>query len=201
MFPEYKKQRSISVKPNYQIRYGRDKMNGIKFITAILLLGFLTGTSIAENDSLNLNDAAGKEDILKPNQDVMGSATPVIMGKGLPNASIDLKPPQPKARLLSPTNTWSLKLIDSVERAVELQMSQSENVIWGEGTISIGGVVQAARATGTLDGNKANLDILTYDLTLFRLYLTMNRNSLSGDYHGYNASIMPWKGLAMGKIN
>lgn len=176
-------------------------MNGIKFITYILLLGFLTGASIAENDPLNLGDAAGKEDILKQNQDVIGSATPVIMGKGLPNASIDLKPSQPKARLLSPTNTWSLKLIDSVERAIELQMSQSENVIWGEGTISIGGVVQAARATGTLDGNKVNLDILTDDLTLFRLYLTMNRNSLSGDYHGYSASIMPWKGIAMGKIN
>jgi hypothetical protein len=176
-------------------------MNGIKFITAILVLGFLAVASIAENDPLNLDDAAGKGDIFKPNQDVMGNATPVIMGKGLPEASIDLKPPQPKARLLSPTNTWSLKLIDSVERTVELQMSQSENVIWGEGTISIGEVVQATRATGTLDGNKANLDILTDDLTLFRLYLTINRKSLSGDYHGYSASIMPWKGIAMGKIN
>jgi hypothetical protein len=93
-----------------------------------LVLGFLTGSSIAENDPLNLDDAAGK-DIFKPNQDVMGNATPVIMGKNLPDASIDLKPPQPKARLLSPTNTWSLKLIDSMERAVELQMSQSESSI------------------------------------------------------------------------
>ncbi len=176
-------------------------MNVIKFITAMLVLGFLTGSSIAENDPLNFDDAAGKEDIFKPNQDAMGNATPVIMGKSLPDASIDLKPPQPKARLLSPTNTWSLKLIDSMERTVELQMSQSENVIWGEGTISIGEAVQATRATGTINGNKANLDIITDDLTLFRLYLTMNRNSLSGDYHGYNASIMPWKGIAMGKIN
>lgn len=176
-------------------------MNGIKFITAMLALGFLIGSSIAEDDSLNFDDAAGKEDIFKPNQDAMGNATPVIMGKSLPDASIDLKPPQPKARLLSPTNTWSLKLIDSMERTVELQMSQSENVIWGEGTISIGEAVQATRATGTINGNKANLDIITDDLTLFRLYLTMNRNSLSGDYHGYNASIMPWKGIAMGKIN
>jgi hypothetical protein len=74
-------------------------------------------------------------------------------------------------------------------------------VIWGKGTIAMGEVVQAATATGTINGNKANLDILTDDLTLFRLYLTMNRKSLSGDDHSYNTSIMPWKGIAMGKIN
>jgi hypothetical protein len=176
-------------------------MNGIKFIAALLALGFLTGSAIGENDPLNLDDVAGKEDVIKPNQDVQGNATPVIMGKNLPASSIDLKPSQPSPRLLSPTSTWSLSLIDSMERAVELQMSQSENVIWGKGTIAMGEVVHAATATGTLNGNKANLDILTDDLTLFRLYLTMNRKSLSGDYHGYNSSIMPWKGIAMGKIN
>lgn len=185
-------------------------MNGIKFIAAMLMLGFLTGSAIAENDPLNLDDASAakedirntmNEDIFKPNQDVMGNATPVIMGKNLPEASIDLKSPQPKARLLSPTNNWSLNLMDSLERTVELQMSQSENVIWGKGTIAVGDVVQAATATGTISGNKANLDILADDLTLFRIYLTMNGKSLSGDYHGYSTSYKPWNGIAMGKIN
>ncbi len=186
-------------------------MNGIKFIAAMLMLGFLTGSAIAENDPLNLNNdaIAAKEDIrttmdeaiFTPNQDVLGNATPVIMGKGLPGASIDRKSPQPQARLLSPTNNWSLNLMDSLERVVELQMSQSENVIWGRGTIAVGDVVHAATATGTISGNKANLDILADDLTLFRLYLTMNGKSLSGDYHGYSTSYTPWNGIAMGKIN
>lgn len=82
-----------------------------------------------------------------------------------------------------------------------LQMSQSQNAIWGKGTIAVGEAVQDATATGTVNGNKVNLDILTDDLTLFRLSLTMNRKSLSGDYHGYSTSYTPWKGIAMGKIN
>ncbi len=185
-------------------------MNGIKFIAAILMLGFLIGSAIAENDPLNLDDAIAakedikttmNEDIFKPNQDVQGNATPVIMGKNLPEASIDLKSPKPQARLLSPTNNWSINLMDSLERAVELQMSQSDDAIWGRGTIKVGDIVQAATATGTISGNKANLDILADDLTLFRLYLTMNGKSLSGDYHGYSTSYKPWNGIAMGKIN
>jgi hypothetical protein len=184
-------------------------MNRIKFIVAMLVLGFLTGSAIAEEDPLSLDDAAAKEDIrttmdediFTPNQDALGSATPVIMGKNVAEASVDSKSPEPKERLLSPTNSWSLKLIDSMQRAVELEMSQSENVIWGKGTIAVGDVVQAATATGTLNGNKLDLDILDDDLTLFRLYLTMNKKSMSGDYHGYSTIYMPWKGIAMGKIN
>jgi len=46
-----------------------------------------------------------------------------------------------------------------------------------------------------------NLDVLTDDLTLFRLSLTMSGSSLSGDYHGYSPTIVAWKGIAMGKIS
>lgn len=184
-------------------------MNGMKLIAAVLLLGFLIWPAMAESDPLSPDYAAAKEDIsatmdediFKTNQDIQGEATPVVAGKNLPAASIDVNAPEPQERLLSPTNAWSLNLIDNQERAVMLQMSQSQNAIWGKGTIAVGEAVQDATATGTVNGNKVNLDILTDDLTLFRLSLTMNRKSLSGDYHGYSTSYTPWKGIAMGKIN
>ncbi len=63
------------------------------------------------------------------------------------------------------------------------------------------GSLQNATATGTTAGNKLNLDVLSDDLTLFHLSLTMSGKSLSGDYHGYSVRYVPFKGIAMGKIN
>jgi len=183
-------------------------MNWIKFPLIILLI-FLIASATAEDDPLNLDDAASMEgirntmgdDIIKSNPDFLGNPTPVITEKNLSGASVGRQSSQPKTRLLSPTSSWSLNLIDSLERAVGLQMSQSDDVVFGKGTIVVGNGIQTATATGTIIGNKLNLDILTDDLTLFRLSLTMNGKSLSGDYHGYSTSYVPLKGIAMGKIN
>ena len=144
--------------------------------------------------------AAAQEDIFSPVQDLLGNDTPVITGKNLPGASVGLQSSQPQARLLSPTGTWSLNLLDSQERAVALEMCQSNDAVFGKGTIAVGSSLQNATATGTVTGNKLNLDILSDDLTLYRLSLFMNGRSFSGDYHGYSPSYVPWKGIAMGKI-
>jgi hypothetical protein len=175
-----------------------------------LMLIFLAACATAQ-DPLNPAADAGAiqdirktmgDDILSPGQqDLKGNATPVIMGKSLPAASVNLQPSLPKARLISPTSTWSLNLLDSQERAVVLQMYQSNDVVFGKGTIAVGSSLQNATATGTTVGNKLNLDILSDDLTLFHLSLTMNGKSISGDYHGYSVRYVPWKGIAMGKIN
>ncbi|WP_348304639.1 hypothetical protein [Methanothrix sp.] len=45
-----------------------------------------------------------------------------------------------------------------------------------------------------------DLDILSEDLSLFRLSLTMNGKSIYGDYHIYSARFITEKGIAMGKI-
>jgi hypothetical protein len=195
---------------NCQIRQlGGIKMNVMKLIPAVLVLCVLIGPAIAESDTLSPDDTAAKEDIsaamdediFKTKQDVQGEATPVVTGKNLPAASVEVNAPEPQERLLSPTNIWSFNLIDNQERSVVLQMSQSQNAIWGKGIIAVDDAVQNATATGTVNGDKVNLDILTNDLTLFRLSLTMNKKSLSGDYHGYSTIYTPWKGIAMGKIN
>ncbi len=180
-----------------------------KIFPSIALLIFLTASGLASDKPLNQNDTAAKEaisdnmfnDNIKPSQDGTNNVTQEMTGKNLAGASVSSKSSQPKTRLLSPSNTWSLDLTDSLDRTVELQMSQSENVVYGKGTIVIGENVQTATATGTIDGKKLNLDILSDDLTLFRLSLIMNGKSISGDYHGYSTKYVPWKGIAMGKIN
>ncbi|HNX40112.1 MAG TPA: hypothetical protein PKK11_05975 [Methanothrix sp.] len=177
-------------------------------IIAILFFIFLAMASATQIDPLGENDSTyrediGKtmgEDILNTGQDSLGNATPVITGKNLPAASVGSQP-APHARLLSPSNNWSLNLLDSLERSASLQMSQSNDVIFGKGTVAAPGGSQGASASGTISGNKVSMDILTDDLTLFRLSLTMSGSSLSGDYHGYSPTIVTWKGIAMGKIS
>ena len=175
----------------------------------MLMLIFLAASAPAQ-DPLNpapdegamqdIKDTMG-DDILSPvPQDQKGNVTPVIT-KALPGSIADQRSSQSKARLLSPISSWSLSLLDNLERAALLQMSQSNDVVFGKGTLTVGSSVQGATATGTVSGNKLSLDILTDDLTLFRLSLTMNGKSLSGDYHGYSTIYVPWKGIAMGKIN
>jgi hypothetical protein len=177
----------------------------------LVILIFLASHAVAQNDPLNpaadvdamqdIKNTMGDDIFREGQQDQLGNATPVITGKNLPGSIASSEAPQPKTRLLSPTNTWTLKLMDSQDRSVALQMYQSNDVVFGKGTIVVSSSTQNVMATGTITGNKLSMDILSDDLTLFRLSLTMNGKSLSGDYHGYSVSYVPWKGIAMGKIN
>jgi len=186
------------------------KKTNIKSLAGIMMLIVLATAAVAVDDPLgptsdgalqDIKETMGDEIFSPVQQDQLGNATPIITGKNLPGSIASSGATQPKARLLSPTSTWSLKLLDSRERSVTLQMYQSNDVEFGKGTIVVGSSTQNAMATGTITGNKLDMDILSDDLTLFRLSLTMNGKSLSGDYHGYSISYVPWKGIAMGKIN
>jgi hypothetical protein len=174
-------------------------MNWILCSGFMLMLFFSAALAVDEVDPLG--SATGDEIASTNSQDLLGNATPVITGKNLPGSMAEQQPTQPQARLLSPNSNWSLSLIDNLDRSVVISMFQSNNVLFGKGTISAAGSMQEISATGTIDGNKASLDVLSDDMTLFRISLTMNGKSLSGDYHGYSASYVPWKGIAMGKIN
>jgi hypothetical protein len=172
-----------------------------KSLVGILLLIFLATLAVSQEDSLWPSEKETvktvKDDFLSPAQDVKGNVTPVITGKNLP----DVVASQPKARLFSPTSTWSLNLQDTLERAIVLEMCQSENVVFGKGTITVGSTLKNVTATGTFNEKKLNLDVFSDDMTLFRLSLTMNGKSMSGDYNAYSISYVRWKGIAMGKIN
>ena len=187
-------------------------MNYIGSLASVLILIFLAFCAIAQDPGnfLDPGDAASNsaanqdikntvgEDPLSPVQDMRGVATPVISGKNVPATQGSL---QPKARLLSPSGKWHLDLQDTKDRVVDLEMYQSSDAVFGKGTIMVESVSQNVTATGTATGNKLALDILTSDLSLFRLSLTTSGKSLSGDYHSYSVSYVPGQGIAMGKIS
>ncbi|MDD4448045.1 MAG: hypothetical protein PHN61_10245 [Methanothrix sp.] len=186
------------------------KYMNIQSLAGIMMLIFLATAAVAVDDPLgptgqealqDIKNTMGEEIVRQDQQDQLGNATPVITGKNLPGSIASLQSSQPKERLLSPTNTWSLKLMDSQDRSIALQMYQSNDALFGKGTITVASGTQNVMATGTITGNKLNMDIVSDDLTLYRLTLTMNGKSLSGDYHGYSVSYVPWKGIAMGKIS
>ena len=158
--------------------------------------------SAADNAALqDIRDTMGQEILFNPQQDGKTGSTPVlIISKNIPVAAAGHNPSQPKARLLNPLNRWHLDLKDSADRSVELQMTQSNDAVFGRGVVAAAGFAQDATATGKVAGKKLSLDILTADLTLFRLDLTLNGKSIAGDYHAYSTAYMPWKGIAMGAI-
>ncbi len=190
-------------------------MNCIGLLAGALILVLLAAGAVAQDPGKSLNpgdpladtvsqdteNAMSVEDLFNPAQDQRGTATPVMTGKNVAEAVVNQQPSQPKTRLLSPSNKWHLDLQDTSDRVADLEMYQSNDVVFGRGTIAVEGKAQNVSATGTVAGNKLNLDVLTEDLSLFRLVLTMNGKSIYGDYHIYSASFVPGKGIAMGKVN
>lgn len=136
----------------------------------------------------------------EPLQDLKGNATPILMGKNVAEAAVGQGSDQPKSRLLSPSVHWELQLDDNLDRVVELEMYQSNDVVFGKGRIVADGIAQNISASGTTSGTGLNLDILSEDLSLFRLSLTMNGKSIYGDYHIYSARFLPENGIAVGKV-
>jgi len=152
------------------------------------------------NDAAN---AASRQDV----RDTMGSESlfnpaTSTTGKNAQTATVSSGQDQPKKRLVSPMSNWHLDLQDSMDRAVELQMCQSSNVVFGKGTIVAGGLAQNVSATGTISGNKLSMDVLTDDLTLFRLALTKGGGrTFSGDFHAFSSSYVSWTGIAVVSIS
>ncbi len=165
-------------------------MGWIRYPIIILILLFLTAVLTPGISALDP----------KPSQDLRGNATPVLMGKNVGEAAVGQESTGPKSRLISPSVRWELELEDSLDRTVQLDMYQSNDVLFGKGRIMAEGVAQNVSASGTTSGNKLYLDVLSEDLSLFRLSLSMNGKSIYGDYHIYSALFLPDNGIAMGRI-
>ena len=166
-------------------------MGLIRPIAVVILLVVLAAGGLAPGSSALDPD---------PQQDQRGNATPVLMGKNVAEAGVGQEATGPKARLLSPSVSWVLELDDSIERRLQLDMYQSNDVIFGKGKILAEGIEQNVSASGTTLGDKLHLDVLSDDLSLFRLTLTQNGKSIYGDYHIYSTRFLPQKGIAMGRI-
>jgi hypothetical protein len=94
---------------------------------------------------------------------------------------------------------WSFRLRDSKTRVLALTLFQSDNAIYGMGTMNDGGDTMEASSSGTLEGDKLYLGVTTLGtISLYRLALTTNGNSASGEYSAFSSREPPWIGIAEG---
>jgi hypothetical protein len=111
-------------------------------------------------------------------------------------------PSSQKVVTLPATNlagNWSFRLRDRKTRVLALTLFQSEDAVYGTGTMNDGGETVEASASGTLEGDKLYLGVTSSgDISLYRLALTTNGNSLSGEYRAFSPSEPPWIGIAEG---
>ncbi len=97
------------------------------------------------------------------------------------------------------SGNWSFRLRDSKNRDMALTLLQSENAVSGTGTINDGGDTQEVSASGSIQGDKLNLNATSSGtISLYQLVLTTNGNSASGKYRAFPTSGEPWIGLAEG---
>ncbi|NMB85154.1 MAG: hypothetical protein A4E44_01977 [Methanosaeta sp. PtaB.Bin018] len=95
--------------------------------------------------------------------------------------------------------SWSFELRDSKTRELSLTLFQSEDAIFGTGSMNDGGDTLEVSASGSVEKDRLNLDITSLGIvSLYRLALTTNGDSVSGNYRAFSAGKEPWAGIANG---
>jgi hypothetical protein len=101
---------------------------------------------------------------------------------------------------LSVKGTWSLQLLGENFREVSVTLFQSGNAIFGTRSASQGKTSLEATASGSVNGSRMDLDIITLkSITLYRATLTLAGDSASGSYEAFSASGNSWTGEATGR--
>ena len=106
------------------------------------------------------------------------------------------------ASVSNASGEWSFELRDSKTRQLGLALFQSEDAIFGSGTMNDGTSTLVVSASGSVEGNTLNLDVVSQEtINLYRLALIMNGESMSGDYRAFAAAGDAWTGIANGIKN
>jgi hypothetical protein len=94
---------------------------------------------------------------------------------------------------------WSFRLRDSKNRVMALTLFQSNNALYGTGSINDGGDTLLVSASGSVEGDRLYLDAISSGtVTLYRIALTMGGNTASGEYRAFSKGEETWIGLAEG---
>jgi hypothetical protein len=96
---------------------------------------------------------------------------------------------------------WSFRLKDSKNRILALELFQSENAIFGTGTMNDGSDTLKVSASGSIAADKLSLDVISSGvISLYRLKLNASGESASGEYRAFSTNVDPWIGVAEGKL-
>jgi len=94
---------------------------------------------------------------------------------------------------------WRLDLLGGMPGIVEMQLVQNRDAVFGRGTLSLTGSINALSASGQAVKDVLYLDLVnTEELTLYRCTLTVNQGRLSGSFNAFDAQGRVWSGTAQG---
>jgi hypothetical protein len=98
--------------------------------------------------------------------------------------------------------TWRFELTDSTLRHLDLQLLQNQDVVYGRGTATVGGVTQSATASGTVYNGVLYLDVISPEnLMLYKCSFALTEDYLSGNYYAFDEMGRSWSGTATGRRN
>lgn len=105
-----------------------------------------------------------------------------------------------KAKL---AGSWSFELRDRTLKELAVTLFQNEGVVFGTGSMREGNNTMLAAVSGSIEGgDKLNMDLTTLGtINLYKLMLTTNEDSASGDYKAFSSSGESWAGSAKGTRN
>ena len=102
------------------------------------------------------------------------------------------------------SGNWSFELNDrytngSAPKEVSLALNESDHVILGYGILTEENNTQQVTASGLEDGSRLDLNLTTLGtVNLYKLSLTRNGDSATGEYSAYSADGQSWTGSARG---
>jgi len=95
--------------------------------------------------------------------------------------------------------SWSFTLDESTPKEMVLTLFQSGDAIYGTGSINTGDDTLAVAASGSVDGESMNVDVISIGtIGLYRMALDLDGDSASGSYDAFAASGEAWEGNAQG---
>jgi hypothetical protein len=106
----------------------------------------------------------------------------------------------PPSESIAVSGTWSLELNDSTLRNTALTLFQNGDAVYGTGNINLdANTTMTAAASGTVTGDKANLDIVSLGkVSLYRVSMTVSGDSATGSYTAYRPGASPISGTVTG---
>lgn len=159
----------------------------------------------AASDDLNLDDMTGsqlREDLKESFKDeslgYIDSATG--MSPGVANDSIVYTPPTTTGSPWSNVaGRWTLNLVDSAQRTVDLTLYQYGNEVFGKGVMTTGVNTQEVTAAGSTEGSSLSLRLVTVGgNSMYRLRTSVSGNSIFGTYNAYSSDGVSWAGNCNG---
>lgn len=106
--------------------------------------------------------------------------------------------PEQSMQNVNLTGTWTLDLVDQIQRHLDLVLVQNKEAVLGQGTLIGPNGTQRVTASGSLIGGRLDLTAMPVDsLDLYKLDLSTDP-STNGSYTAYSTSGDTWSGDVSG---